>query len=262
MEKLSQETLEKALMGLPIGDLYYFDSIGSTNDYGFERAAAGAPDMTVITAFAQTSGRGRMQRKWITVPGTSLPMTVIIRPGAAEMEHLNLFSPLTGLALHEALRDCRGIESEIKWPNDVLLNRKKISGILCETQWEGSKLNALILGVGTNLYHGSAPDISDITYPASSIEDETGIIIPQTEWIRCFLSKIIEIRPLLGRQEFFSRWEGSLAYKGEKTRVVHPDGSSELCTVTGISPDGSLITVSQTGEQKTWLAGEISLRSC
>ena len=261
MEKLTQEELTQALAGLPVGEIHCFDAIGSTNDFGFERSAAGAPDMTVITAFEQTKGRGRMQRKWITVPGASLPMTVIIRPTEDEMEHLNLFSPLTGLALHEALREGWHIESEIKWPNDVLLNRRKISGILCETQWEGSRLNALILGVGINLYHGAAPDIPDITYPASSVEDETGTAIPRTEWIRTFLTQLIRLRPLLGKREFFSLWERSLAYKGETARLVRPDGSSELCTVTGIAPDGSLMTINEKGKTKTWLAGEISLRA-
>lgn len=261
MEKLTQEELAKALSGLPVGELHCFDAIGSTNDFGFERAAAGAPDMTVITAFEQTKGRGRMQRRWITAPGASVPMTVIIRPTETEMEHLNLFSPLTGLALHEALREGWNIKSEIKWPNDVLLNRRKIAGILCETQWEGGKLNALILGVGANLYHGSAPEIPDITYPASSVEDETGTIIPQTEWIRVFLTQLIRLRPQLGSPAFFERWEKALAYKGETVRLVRPDGSSELSKVTGIAPDGSLITVDGAGERKTWLAGEISLRS-
>lgn len=261
MEKLTQEELAQALSKLPIGEIHCFDAIGSTNDFGFERAAAGAPDMTVITAFEQTKGRGRMQRKWITVPGASVPMTVIIRPTETEMEYLNLFSPLTGLAVHEALRECRDIESEIKWPNDVLLNRRKISGILCETQWEGSKLNALILGVGINLYHGSAPEIPDITYPASSVEDETGTVIPRLEWIPAFLTQLIRLRPLLGSPEFFERWEKVLAYKGETARLVRPDGSSELSTVTGIAPDGSLITMDEKGQTKTWLAGEISLRS-
>lgn len=262
MEKLTQNELVKALSGLPVGEIHCFDAIGSTNDFGFERSAAGAPDMTVITAYEQTKGRGRMQRKWITVPGASLPMTVIIRPTETEMEFLNLFSPLTGLAIHEALRECRNIESEIKWPNDVLLNRRKISGILCETRWEGSTLNALILGVGINLYKGSAPDIPDITYPASSVEDETGTAIPRTEWIRAFLMQLIRLRPLLGSPEFFERWEKALAFKGESARLVRPDGSSEIGTVTGIAPDGSLVTTDENGQTKTWLAGEISLRSC
>ena len=81
-EKIQQE-LQEALSGLPVGEVHYFDAVGSTNDFGFERAIAGAPDLTVITAFEQTKGRGRMQRKGVTIPGTSLPLTVIIHPTAA-----------------------------------------------------------------------------------------------------------------------------------------------------------------------------------
>ena len=260
MEKLTKDELIEVLKDLPVGEIHCFDEIGSTNDFGFECSAAGAPDMTVITAFEQTKGRGRMQRKWITAPGTSLPMTVIIRPTSEEMKYLNLFSPLTGLAVREGLLKGYKIDSRIKWPNDVLLNRRKICGILCETQWEGDQLNALILGVGINLLHGSAPEIPDLNYPASSVEDETGVIIPRAEWIRTFLTQLIHLRPFLGKQKFFEQWESCLAYKGEETRLVRQDGSSERCIVSGIAPDGSLITTDQNGKTKTWIAGEISLR--
>lgn len=260
IQKLTQDELYDELKDLPIGEIHCFDSIGSTNDFGFECSAAGAPDMTVITAFEQTKGRGRMQRKWITSPGTSLPMTVIIRPTQEEMNCLNLFSPLTGLALREGLKQGYNIESQIKWPNDVLLNRKKISGILCETQWEGDRLNALILGIGINLLHGSAPEIPDLTYPASSIEDETGVIISRKEWIHTFLSQLLNLRPLIGKPAFFELWENCLAYKGETAKLVLQDGSAEYCIVQGIAPDGSLVTTDREGRQKSWLAGEISLR--
>lgn len=257
---LTQEELRRALAGLPVGEIHCFESIGSTNDFAFERSAEGAPDMTVVTAFEQTKGRGRMQRQWVTVPGTSLPMTVIILPRESELGSLNLFSPLTGLAVREALRIGYGIEAEIKWPNDVLLNRRKICGILCETQWEEDRLKALILGLGTNLLHGSAPVIPDITYPATSVEDETGIAIPRADWIRSFLEQLIRLRPLLGKPGFFELWESCLAYRGETARLVRPDGGSMICTVLGIDPQGNLVVKNETGREESFLAGEISLR--
>ncbi len=258
--KLTQTELAEALRGLPIGDIYCPERVGSTNDLGLALSAEGAPDMTVITAFEQIQGRGRMQRKWITVPGTSLPMTVIIRPTASEMNFLNLFSPLTGLAIREGLMAGYGIDCRIKWPNDVLLNRRKIAGILCEMQWEGDRLNGLVLGAGLNILHGSAPETADLTYPASSIQDETGIIIPRAEWIRCCLEQILRLRPLLGRPEFYSLWENCLAYKGEKAAVSGPDGMAETCTVCGIDPEGKLIVKYEDGQTRSYLAGEITLR--
>ena len=264
MDMESSEQVKKqicsALADLPVGEIHFFDSIGSTNDFGFERAVSGAPDLTVISAFEQTSGRGRMHRKWITVPGTSVPMTVIIRPSPEEMNYLNLFSPLTGLAVREGLAAGWGIKGEIKWPNDVLLNRKKICGILCETLWEGDDLQALILGLGTNLLHGAAPDIPDPTYPASSVEDETRIIISYSKWIACFLKQLIRIRPLIGKPEFFELWEKSLAYRNERVTLISPDGTAEYGIVKGIDKDGNVIVKNQAGEVRTYLAGEISLR--
>lgn len=259
-DKRTEQDLKQALAGLPIGDIHYFDTIGSTNDYAFECAEAGVPDMTVITAFEQTAGRGRMHRKWVTVPGACLPMTVIIRPKSGETGLLNLFSPLTGLAVREALAAGWGIESEIKWPNDVLLNRKKICGILCEILWEGDQMKSLILGLGTNLLHGSAPDMPDLTYPASSIEDETGIIISRPDWIRLFLEQLIRLRPLIGKPEFYALWENSLAYREEMITLVYPDGTAEQGIVKGIDPEGNLIIRNNDGQIRTYLAGEISLR--
>lgn len=256
----TEQELKRVLAGLPIGDVHYFETIGSTNDYGFTCSEAGAPDMTVITAFEQTAGRGRMHRKWVTVPGTSLPMTVIIRPKPCELDHLNLFSPLTGLAVREALSAGWGIQSEIKWPNDVLLNRKKICGILCEIKWEEDQLKSLILGLGTNLRHGAAPDIPDLTYPASSIEDETGIVISRSDWIRQFLEQLIRLRPLIGKPEFYALWDNCLAYREETVTLVHPDGTAERGMVKGIDTEGNLVTKDRDGQIKTYLAGEISLR--
>lgn len=259
-QKLTREELITALGDLPVGEIRCLDSVDSTNDAAFEWAAEGAPDLSIVTAFEQTKGRGRMQRQWVTIPGTSVPMTVIIRPQGSEMGFLNLFSPLTGLAVHEALRAGYGIESRVKWPNDVLLNRKKICGILCETKWEGGRLRALILGLGTNLLRGSAPEIPDITYPATSVEDETGIIIPRADWIRAFLEQLIRLRPLIGQPEFFELWESCLAYRDEKAKLVRPDGQAEICTVLGIDREGNLVVKDKTGREQHFLAGEITIR--
>ncbi len=257
---LTREELAGSLEGLPVGEIHCFERIGSTNDFGFERASAGAADLSVITAFEQISGRGRMHRKWVTVPGTSLPLTVIIRPTAAELRYLNLFSPLTGLAVREALSAGWSIDAEIKWPNDVLLNRRKICGVLCETQWEGNHLNALILGLGTNLLHGAAPEIPDLTYPASSVEDETGIVIGRAAFIRAFIEQLIRLRPLIGSPGFFELWERRLAYKNEPAVVVRPDGKAVNCVVSGIDAEGNLRVEEAGGRTVTYMAGEISLR--
>ena len=259
--EMSSAVLKEALAGLPVGDLYYYDSVGSTNDIAMELSAGDAPDMTIVTAGAQVAGRGRMQRVWVTQPGSSLPMTILIRPTETERANLNLFSPYVGLAVHEALREDYGIESEIKWPNDVLLHRRKISGILCEMQWGGEELRGLVLGIGVNLLHGSVPEIRDITYPASCVEDETGTAIPRPKWIRSFIKQLIRVRPMIGRPEFFDLWESCLAYKDERVTLTKTGGEPIPYTVRGIDREGCLLAETASGTVEKFIAGEISLRA-
>lgn len=258
--ELNSAVLKDALAGLPVGDLYYYDTIGSTNDAAIELTAGDAPDMTVVTAGAQLAGRGRMQRVWVTQPGSSLPMTILIRPTETERANLNLFSPYVGLAVHEALREDYGIASEIKWPNDVLLNRRKISGILCEMRWSGDELRGLVLGIGMNLLHGSVPAIRDINYPASCVEDETGVAIPRPRWIRSFIRQLIRLRPLIGKAEFFKRWESHMAYKDERVSLIRTGGDPLPYIVRGIDSEGCLLAENMSGEIEKFIAGEISLR--
>src|SRR5664279_6508775 len=113
--------LQSILTGLPLGGLRYFDSIGSTNDDALAWARAGAPDFSLVVADAQTAGRGRLLRRWITNPGSALAFSLVLRPSTQESECLPRFSPLGAVAVRQALADLFGLPAEIKWPNDVLL---------------------------------------------------------------------------------------------------------------------------------------------
>ncbi|MEN4100610.1 MAG: biotin--[acetyl-CoA-carboxylase] ligase, partial [Anaerolineaceae bacterium] len=118
------------LAGLPVSELRYFDSIGSTNDEALRWAEQGAPDAALVVADTQTAGRGRMDRRWVTRPGVALAFSLALRPTPVEASALGLFSPLGALAVAAALRENYGLLAEVKWPNDVLLERRKCCGIL------------------------------------------------------------------------------------------------------------------------------------
>ena len=92
-----------------------------------------------MIADQQTKGRGRLGRSWVTNPGAALAFSIILRPTAEEIDHLGLFSPLAGLAVCLALQNLH-LPAEIKWPNDVLLARRKTCGILAESVWQGEQL--------------------------------------------------------------------------------------------------------------------------
>ena len=164
---------EKWLSSLPLSAFRYYDTLGSTNDEALVWASQGAPDFSLIIADEQTSGRGRMDRKWFTPPQSALAMSLILRPTAIERTHPARTTGLLALSLAESLRKL-GLIPQIKWPNDVLLSGRKVAGILVETTWMGDELDAMVLGMGVNVLNASIPPADQLLFPATSIETELG----------------------------------------------------------------------------------------
>src|SRR6266498_2714647 len=153
---MNQNELKKSLSKLPLGDLKYFESIGSTNDEALAWAANDAPDLSMIIADEQTSGRGRLDRKWFTPQGTALAFTLILRPTADEKPYLTRTVGLAALAVAESLRT-RDLAAQIKWPNDVLIAGRKVGGILIESVWSGEDVDCVVIGIGINMLRGWVP---------------------------------------------------------------------------------------------------------
>ena len=123
---MNQNDLKIIFSKLPLGDVRYFDSIGSTNDEALAWAANDAKDLSLVVADEQTAGRGRLDRKWFTPPGTALAFSLILRPSAAERPDLSRMVGLAALSIIDSLL-ARGLSPQIKWPNDILLNGRKVS---------------------------------------------------------------------------------------------------------------------------------------
>src|SRR5512141_3093109 len=148
--------LKKSLSRLPVGDVRYFDTIGSTNDEALAWAAADTPDLSVVIADEQTAGRGRLDRKWYTPKSTALAFSIVLRPTANERPHLTRLVGLAALAVAESLRKL-GLDARIKWPNDILIQNRKVCGILIESVWSGEDVDCVVIGVGINVLEGSVP---------------------------------------------------------------------------------------------------------
>lgn len=141
----------------PYTSLEVMDEIGSTNAELLSRAAAGAPDRSVLVAEYQASGRGRLGRAWTAPPRTQVAVSVLLRPGAVTPTLFGWLPLMTGLAVRDGLREAAGVDATLKWPNDVLVEGRKISGILAEMTTvpsEGDfqvRLPAVVVGVGINV---------------------------------------------------------------------------------------------------------------
>jgi BirA family biotin operon repressor/biotin-[acetyl-CoA-carboxylase] ligase len=256
---LSSALLQSILAGLPLGGLRYFDSIGSTNDVALTWARAGAPDFSLVVADTQTAGRGRMQRHWVTNPGAALAFSLVLRPAPQESQHLTRFSPFGAVAVRQALAAVAGLTAEIKWPNDVLLRRCKIAGVLAESIWEGSDLLALVLGIGANIAPSAVPPPAGLNFPATCVETVLGHPVDRWVVLRAILESLLAWRPHLCTEAFLKEWQAHLALRGEWVRIGAAGCADLIGMVQDINADGSLRLMDKEGKELLVSVGDVHL---
>jgi BirA family biotin operon repressor/biotin-[acetyl-CoA-carboxylase] ligase len=256
---MNQNELKKALSELPLGDIRYFDTIGSTNNEALAWATGGAKDLSLVIADEQTSGRGRLDRKWFTPKGTALAFSLIMRLTEAETPHLTRIVGLAALAVTDFLRT-HGLVAQIKWPNDVLLNGRKLAGILVESVWSGEEVECVVIGIGMNILKDSVPSASLLLFPATSLEEALGPAIQRETVLHDILAEMIALRPHLGSDSFLAAWEKALAFRGEQVQAEQGDGSLLTGKLLGLESDGSLKISDETGKSITVRFGDVRLR--
>lgn len=252
--------LKKALTGTPVSSIRVFDEIGSTNDEALQWLEEGAEDLSLVIADSQTKGRGRLTRKWVTLSGTSLAFSIVLRPLHHQAgQRTSLYAPLCGLAVHSALINQFGLTAQIKWPNDVLLDREKCCGILVETSWTGNELNGIVAGIGINISQGSLPP--DVLFPATWVEKHTNEKVDRFSLLAGVISEMVKWRAKLGSREFYQVWSDNLAFKGEQVKIIQEDRSEITGKEMGIDPSGNLLLLDATGATITIEVGDVHLRS-
>ncbi|NOT62910.1 MAG: biotin--[acetyl-CoA-carboxylase] ligase, partial [Acidobacteria bacterium] len=189
------------LIQLPPFSIHHCATLGSTNDYLKE--LVDAPEFTCVVADEQTAGRGRRDRAWVSLPGEGLYLSVLLRP-AANSQNVALISLLTAIAVAETLAEYRVAGLDIKWPNDVLLNERKVCGILVEGASSGAQSLRLIVGIGVNLNHQSFPP--EIAETATSLFLQLG----QTVNVAAFRDRL-----LARLAHWYAQWQ-----QGHATQII------------------------------------------
>ena len=154
--------------------IHWLASTASTNDVAADLAEGGADEGTTVIADMQTSGRGRHGRAWFSPPGAGLYVSVILRPRpdfAGYQSRTSLLTIATGVAIAEAVRAVTGLPAGIKWPNDVMIGRRKLAGILAEAAVQGGQPQFVVVGFGVNLQVTAYPP--ELASRVTSIEAET-----------------------------------------------------------------------------------------
>jgi len=255
---MDEQTLRAALQ--QAAALRFYETTGSTNDDAMRWADQGAPDFALVVAERQTAGRGRLQRPWFTPAGAALAFSLVLRPSQAETAHLGLFTALGALALSDILQQNYGLESQIKWPNDVLIKGQKTAGVLVEAAWQDGRPQAAILGIGVNVAPEAVPAGGQLLFPATCIETALGQKVERIELLKSLLERIKDLRPAVGSLQFIEAWNNRLAFKGEVVQIEQSEHTPLTGVLTGINDDGSLRLQSETGKIVRIQAGDVRLR--
>ena len=179
-------TLQDIVIG---SEIHEYDCLASTNDKAKELAHSGCANGTVIVACQQTAGRGQGQHTWYSRSDAGMYFSVVIRPQRSDIE-IQYYSLMTGVALNSALRGMTGVESLIKWPNDILVNGRKLAGILCEAGWQDGAVEYVVLGIGINISHGAADFPDDLVSSATSLAQEHSRTLDKQELLSGILKQL------------------------------------------------------------------------
>jgi len=173
-------------------DVRHLASVGSTMDLAADAVARGEPEGIVFVADEQTAGRGRRGRRWSSPPGAGLYLSFLLRPAHTDhaMQAIPLITLATGVAVRQAVHHASGLACELKWPNDVMVGRRKLAGILAEGLGIGTPAQAVTLGIGVNILNAAHP--GDVADRATSLEAELGRLVDRQVLLDALLAAIPE----------------------------------------------------------------------
>ena len=255
-DNLSADVITKGLKTRFIGQrVLYYPSLTSTMEVARQEARQGAVEGTVIIADEQTGGRGRLKRGWLT-PRGNIAVSIILYPSPTYLPSLIM---LASLAVVHSIEAATGLKSQIKWPNDVLINGKKVCGILIESDVQGNTVNYTIIGIGINVNLRLA-DFPEIQPIATSLSNELGREVSRLSVIRHLFVEIERLYLTLSTGEsIYEEWRDRLVTLGKKVHVTAGETIYEG-VAESVARDGSLLLRSLDGSVTRIVAGDITLR--
>ncbi len=256
---ITPDLLRKRVNGKLFGKrFYHFFKTDSTNRVAMELAYAGEEEGAVILAEEQTAGRGRAGRKWHSESGMGIYVTVLLRPRLSPV-HAPLLTMLAGLSLHSAILAQTGLNAELKWPNDILVQSKKLGGILTEMHAEPSQVRFVIVGIGLNVNQEKFP--AELSSIATSLRTESGkphsrleLLVRLLREFETDYNRFLKEGPSYVVERFA---DVSQFANGKRVRV---DTGRDTYTgrTAGLSADGLLLVKKDDGETVTVVAGDVS----
>ncbi|MBU3804627.1 MAG: biotin--[acetyl-CoA-carboxylase] ligase [Candidatus Cellulosilyticum pullistercoris] len=240
-------------------DIYYKGEIDSTNNQAKVLAREGAKEGHLIIAEHQSQGKGRLGRSWQSPAGTGIWMSLILRPHILP-KYASQLTLIAGLSMCEVIQEITGLEAKIKWPNDIVVNGKKVCGILTEMSAEMESINYIILGIGVNVNMAYFPE--ELPY-ASSLAIEGKKEYSRKAIIKAFLEKFEIDYKVYKKQPdltpIMERYEKNCITLNRKVKLL-VSHEEVIAKATGISNEGELLVTLEDGTMKVVSSGEVSVR--
>jgi BirA family transcriptional regulator, biotin operon repressor / biotin---[acetyl-CoA-carboxylase] ligase len=227
---------------------HYRATLDSTNDEAQAQLKRGADALFVVIADEQRKGRGRKGRVWHTPAGVAIAMSVILKPTPQQAHRISMIG---ALAVYDLCQHLGITGVGIKWPNDVQIDGKKVSGILPEAVWDAGDLIGVILGMGVNVRVQFTDDIAPI---ATNLEGETGETLNRADLIAHLMARIAYWYERIDGNELFTTWEARLNTLGQRVDVEGVTGIAQT-----VDSSGALLIKSADDRIRRVLAGDVSL---
>lgn len=256
-DSLSAESIIRGLNNKFVGQkVIYYPSLTSTNDIAKHEAQNKAPEGTVVIADVQTAGKGRLKRVWLSPKG-SIALSIIFYPTLTQLPSLIM---IASLGVVHTIKAVTGLKSQIKWPNDVQINGKKVCGILIENDVQSDVVGYSVIGIGINV-NLSLVDFPDIQTIATSLSDELGRGVSRLNVICSLLTNIEKLYlSLSAGGTVYEEWRDNLVTLGKKVRVTAGEIIHEGIAES-VARDGSLLLRVSDGKLTKIVAGDVTLRN-
>jgi BirA family biotin operon repressor/biotin-[acetyl-CoA-carboxylase] ligase len=262
-DKISGNEIQLGLKTEFMGRHIHFEEVvPSTQKIAHSLAGDGAEEGTIVVADQQTSGRGRLARAWFSPKQTGIWMSLILRP-KIPINKTPQLTLLTAVALIQAIEEVTGLTPEIKWPNDILINGKKIVGILTELQAEADQVHSVIIGIGMNVNHALDQFPEELQSVATSIAIETGKSSDRAEVIQAIMKnfeKLYTSYLMHGFKPVKLLWE-SYAISLNKNLIARTLHGSIRGRAVGIDDEGVLLLETAEGKIEKIYSADIEIQS-
>jgi BirA family biotin operon repressor/biotin-[acetyl-CoA-carboxylase] ligase len=260
---LSAEEIKAGLTTKKIGQtVYAYDTVASTQPLAHEAAGKGAPEGTLVIADQQTGGKGRLGRPWHSPKGTGIWMSLIIRP-AIPLPKAPQMTLLTAVSMAETIKRELHLPAQIKWPNDIFINGKKVCGILTELNAEADRINYVVIGIGINANTVEADFPPELSGIATSLRIASGQVVKRVRFVQAFCRQFeqqYEDYLANGFERIRKEWEAHSFTLGRMVtvRTIH---STLEGKAIGLDSEGVLIVEDELGQQHKVYSADLDYRA-